>query len=547
MARYAELEDGRTLEFPDDTPDIVVQETVKRVIAESAPAAPPRPGGLERLGKGTLMGLGDPRMAANQMVTHAGAALGIPGTQEAAGYWDAEQRIREAQHAAQVRGGQKDMDWGRMLGNVAATAPISAALPATPGMGAAIGQGALTGSVLGALNPVNVQPGTNFAAEKAKQAVGGAAGGAVGGAAGNVLGRMISPTVTTEVAALRGQGVKPTPGQLMGGAWKSAEEKMTSVPLVGQAIKAGQTRANEQFNVAAVNRALTPIGRALPKGTIGREAVEYADDALGAAYRSALDAIGPVKLDAPLQQGLNDIYQGLSVLPKERADQFVRIMQNELVNRAKNGTLTPDALKAAESNLGEVARGYARSADYDQRMLGRALENAQGALREMVERQAPAEASAALRAANAGWAAFKRIQRAAGAIGAEDGVFTPAQLQNAVKALDRSKDKAQFAGGSALMQDLSEAGKKVLSNKVPNSGTPERVAAMAALNPGTWPYIAGGIPASLMYTGPGQAGMGLMLAGRQGPGFKAASTLARRTLAPLGAEMAPNMYGLLGE
>jgi len=122
-----------------------------------------------------------------------------------------------------------------------------------------------------------------------------------------------------------------------------------------------------------------------------------------------------------------------------------------------------------------------------------------------------------------------------------------AQLQNAVKALDRSRDKAQFAGGTALMQDLSEAGKNVLSNKVPNSGTPERVAAMAALNPGTWPYIAGGIPASLMYTAPGQAGMGLMLAGRQGPGFKAASTLARRTLAPLGAEMAPNMYGLLGE
>ena len=37
MSRFAELADGRRLEFPDDTPDEVIQATVKRVLGVAAP------------------------------------------------------------------------------------------------------------------------------------------------------------------------------------------------------------------------------------------------------------------------------------------------------------------------------------------------------------------------------------------------------------------------------------------------------------------------------------------------------------------------------
>lgn len=47
MALTAELADGRRLEFPDGTDPAVVQATVKKVIASSAPAAPQESGGMQ--------------------------------------------------------------------------------------------------------------------------------------------------------------------------------------------------------------------------------------------------------------------------------------------------------------------------------------------------------------------------------------------------------------------------------------------------------------------------------------------------------------------
>ena len=88
---------------------------------------------------------------------------------------------------------------------------------------------------------------------------------------------------------------------------------------------------------------------------------------------------------------------------------------------------------------------------------------------------------------------------------AEEGVFSPAQLQNAVRAMDKSKDKARFAEGKALMQDLSESGKTVLGSKVPDSGTPYRTMAGILASGGAglsgYPGIAAGLAASpIMYS-----------------------------------------------
>jgi hypothetical protein len=91
----------------------------------------------------------------------------------------------------------------------------------------------------------------------------------------------------------------------------------------------------------------------------------------------------------------------------------------------------------------------------------------------MVERSAPQYAQA-LKATNEGWANFVRVQRASSMLGAENGIFTPEQLQSAVRALDVSRNKGAFARGEALMQDLSESARTAMGNRVPDSGTPLR-------------------------------------------------------------------------
>ena len=139
------------------------------------------------------------------------------------------------------------------------------------------------------------------------------------------------------------------------------------------------------------------------------------------------------------------------------------------------GTMSAETMKAAESELGRLARQFGSSADGAQRGLADAIREVQSLLRGAVERSAGPEAAAELQAANTAWANFVRIQDAASRIGAKDGIFTPAQLTAAVRAKDGSGRKAAFARGDALMQDLAEAGKSVMPSSVPDSGTASRI------------------------------------------------------------------------
>ena len=115
--------------------------------------------------------------------------------------------------------------------------------------------------------------------------------------------------------------------------------------------------------------------------------------------------------------------------------------------------------------------------------------------------------AAELKQIDTAWANFKRVQKAGYSVAAEDGLFNPAQLHNAVKAADRSKDKARFSEGGALMQDLSGAAKSILGNKVNDSGTAGRLAMGAgalgagAINPAIPMGLLGG---AAMYSSPMQ-------------------------------------------
>ena len=509
----------------------------------AAPAAE-RPGAFMRGAQGIAQGIADPINAIGQMLTKAGAAVGLPGAANKAAEFDRYVTQQDAQYKRDVRGGQSDFDFGRMGGNVVGTLPLAMAAPVGATLTGAAAIGAGTGALTGALQPVTQG---DFWSEKGKQVAAGAAGGGLFGAGGKVLAGMISPTVNPQVALLRKEGIDPTIGQILGGGFKTAEEKISSVPIIGGAIKSGQQRAANQLNEAAFRRALDPINEKLPAGQIGSDAVQFTAQKLRDAYDNALNAVGPVRVDQQMTADLTGLYRGLSVLPKDKADQFQRILQTEIGERIQNGTLTPEAMKAAESNLGNLAKGYRNAQDFDVRQLGDAIEAAQGALRDAVARQAPSGAADLVKAANTGYANFKRVQRAAGYVGAEDNVFTPAQLQAAVRAADRSKDKARFAEGNALMQDLSSAGKSVLGTKTPNSGTADRLNVSNFLNPMMWAQVAAALPGSVMYTPAGQRLMASALTGRQGAGYGLLADASRRLAVPAGVALTPALQGLLNQ
>lgn len=328
------------------------------------------------------------------------------------------------------------------------------------------------------------------------------------------LGRVLAPKTNAAAKELIDEGVTLTPGQILGGAAQRAEDGLTSVPVLGDAIKAAQRRGIESFDTVAINRSLSPIGKELPKGMKGHEAVAFAQETLGDAYdallprlKGALDNAAPTNAlpsqswqaaRPTLRAELDGIRQmAVQGLPVEQADDVARIIDNEIVRHFTQGGLaTGETLKNIESRLGKLASTFGRSENYAVQQKGDAVLEMQAALRRMVEDVNPGYGKE-LKAINEGYANFKRVQKAASSVGAKEGVFTPAQLHSAVKAGDRSKDKARFAVGDALMQDLTTAGKSALSPTVPDSGTPFRLANLATMGGGYWldPMIAGSIGA----------------------------------------------------
>jgi hypothetical protein len=321
---------------------------------------------------------------------------------------------------------------------------------------------------------------------------------------------VISPMVAPGVKALMAEGITPTTGQILGGGFKRAEEGLSSVPILGDFIKGAQTRAVEGLNRAAINRALTPIGDALPADLKGRDAVTYASDKLDNAYGTLLPKM-TVLQDAPFQNEISNLKSMVDngAIHQASKDFFSKWLDNNVLSKFQGqGAVTGDTLKGIQTNLRTTIEELSKSINFDEQKIGTALKETQDQLRQLVIRNNPQFAKE-LKAIDTGYANFKRVEKAAGLVGSEEGVFSPSQLQSAVRATDRSKDKGQFATGNALMQDLSETGKTVLGNKLPDSGTPYRGMLPLLLGGGAgvagYPTLAAGMLAGpALYSAPGQ-------------------------------------------
>lgn len=279
----------------------------------------------------------------------------------------ADQRAQYAERRKEAGG--VGLDAYQLAGNAAMLAPIAAGLPTGTGYLSALGLGALGGGAMGALTPT--EPDRPFLEQKAEQV---GTGALVGGATGGVLrslGGAIAPNLRPEVQALLRRGVRPTPGQAMGGIANQLEEKLaTVIPGLGDMITMGRRGANADFNRAVYNEVLQPIGaqvaRDVQPGRAGIEAVEN-------AIRHEYDQILP-NVNLPIDQQLAGEVQQLRQLAQqnlapEQARRFEQIVTEKIGSRVRqgNGTLTGDVFKGVESELSKDIRGYRSDPSHDVR------------------------------------------------------------------------------------------------------------------------------------------------------------------------------------
>ena len=378
---------------------------------------------------------------------------------------------------------------GNIAGNMALLAPTAL----IPGANTITGA-ATIGAVTGALTT----PGD--IAERAKAAALGGTGGAVGAGLSRLAAGAERSAAAPGADLLARERVQLTPGQYAGGALKNLEDKATSWPVVGGIINNARRRGVEDFNRAAIERATLP---GMTVDGVGNQAIADLRRGLGDAYDAALANSSADALEPQFVQRLASLRSMVSALPEREQRAFDSILEREIGGRmAPNGKINAENLQAVKSGLGEQAANFSGATDGYQRQLGQALKQAEAELRDLVMRSSPQNAKE-LQAIDAAYANFKRLQRAASGVGTEDGVFTPAQLHNAAKAMDRTKDKRAFAEGDALMQDLTAAGKAVMPSKIPDSGTAGRLLSNVGSPTGMLSTLAGallGIPAAAAYS-----------------------------------------------
>lgn len=367
----------------------------------------------------------------------------------------------------------------RGLGQAAVVGPmVAVGGPATTLLKSAV-QGMAGGAAAGGLTPVYGDG--DFAQQKLGQIESGAALGAAMGGAGNAIGRVLAPNSRAAVQSLTDEGVSPTVGQTLGGFWKTLEDKLTSVPLVGDAIKAGQSRGLDQFNNAIYNRILAPIGEKYD-GPVGQQALGAIRDKLSGAYDATLAKMGPTPLTETFNSGVDNIRSMLAARP-DALKAFDNAVNAEVWSRfTPANTLPPTALKQADSSLGTVIRDYFNRGTADQLTAARALSEVQRGLRQMAAEANPEQAPV-LRAIDNGYSQLVQLQNAAKSVkvARNEGVVTPADYLRGIKSGDTSARDNVFSSGGALNQDFAQSADKVLSSKYPDSGSVGRGLAAAAL------------------------------------------------------------------
>ena len=341
---------------------------------------------------------------------------------------------------------------------------------------------------------------TAGALESNQDRLGGAGLGAVAGLAGGVTGRTAGKAIAPtggESLPLYEAGVRPTPGQRMGGFVNTTEEALGSIPLVGSAVRGARQKARDQFETGAFNKALDEIGLKLPKGVQnGADAHRFAQKRFSEAYDKAREGLSLVR-----DEKFVDDYKALAEeiagggLEEGSAKRFEAIVRNVVDRRMPNSRMDGAALKKVQSDLGKRAAAIRNSPKGDGELADK-IEELSAILDDAARRSSTPEAVAALDAADRGYAQLVRIETASGMGAVEEaGRFTPKEYAKAVRkeAGGRATRSKAYLRGDALGQEYADAGLRLV-DRVPNSGTPERQALTGTLMGGAG-YLNPAIPA----------------------------------------------------
>ena len=377
----------------------------------------------------------------------------------------------------------------------------------------------------------------------------------LGDVPGNAARAMLKPTPAAQ--KLINEGVEMPIGAMKGGFLKTAEEKSTSVPITGDAIRSAYNRTIDSWNRATVNQIFKPFGKEVDKnvkpgpdlirdankkmdeiyGNIHKQIEFGADDAFAKEAHSILETnLGKVaegdqtRLRSVLKERvLDELYDAKKVEAPAKYDVYgmkTADAKSETAYTPKE--LSGEDLQRIRSDIRTEARSFSRSQSMSERQIGYALQDANAAIGEALGRRNPT-AKAALDAADKAYAGLTRIEEASAARVKGGGRFNPTDFLSSIRKMESGPRNKTFANGDALLQEWASTSQEALASVVNNSGTADRALWYDLLAGGT-AYGLGGVPGiatlgatAIPWTGPVVRGMNSLV--RQSPAAEIAKSV----------------------
>ena len=421
--------------------------------------------GLKASGETTMTGIGqvlDPLTQqlekAFPKVSKAAEKLGLPSAKEVAAN-------REAEILAQREVNKPLLETTPgMLGNVAGELGQAIALP-----GGTIGKAALTGAAMGATQPTLPEE------SKAFNIASGAALGGAGQGAVNAIGRIAQPIVKNlseigqkSVQVLKDAGVPLDAAQATGSKVMQFAKRITSDnPFTGA--------ENQAFSHVQNNAYTKAISKTMGEDAehITPEIIQNAKTRLGENYDQLFERNG-VRITRNFSNELFDLKnEAERILPK--GEHAVTNIVNDIIDKSKAnmGHLEGKQYQAFKRQLDALEKQGGLSAHYAGELKDKLLEG----LSNTVQKFGKEGDIALLKTTNKQYGNMKKIEDIA-LKDAEEGHVSPSLLYNSLTT--KNKRNAFYQDDPELAK-LAQAGKAILPEKGPNSGTAKRLAAQAAI------------------------------------------------------------------
>jgi hypothetical protein len=334
--------------------------------------------------------------------------------------------------------------------------------------------------------------------DRAKEAALGAVG-SIGGEQVVRLGSKVArgPMAQDFVAGLYEKGVRPTLAQALGGGWKEAEEKMTSLPFVGSVVQRAQKRALESFNTASVKEIINELNTGLMESGEGRNLIPAGANAITQEFTNigkiepgakgleqAYTAVSKVyddlaensqgSITPQLADSLTSAKESMYGIGEKAGKSFDGLFDQYIGSRIDpNGAISGRTMKEIDSDLTGLISDLKRGDSVDKNM-AHAFEQIQSGFDSMMDQMNPGYQTIK-RNADAAYRKLALLGKAStSSVGSE--LATPANLAQQLRAEDTSSWNKNFALNKSDWTDWARQNIELMGNKFPESGTAARSA-----------------------------------------------------------------------